>query len=60
MLFRSIVSELPKSELAVVVLIVRAIFGSRVSDTFDDSESPPGSDKGIAFGYRDGVVYEHE
>lgn len=55
-----VVSELPKSELAVVVLVVRALLGSRVSNTFDEADGPPGGGKGVAFNGGDGVVYEQD
>lgn len=55
-----VVGELPKSELAVVVLVVRVLLGSRVSDSLDESDGPPGGGEGVAFEGGDGVIYEQD
>jgi hypothetical protein len=51
-----IISELPQPKLAIVVLIVRVFFSSRVSDSFDESDLPPGCCKSMTFGFRDGII----
>lgn len=51
-----IISELPQPKLAVIVLIVGVFFSSRVSDSFDESDLPPGCCKSITFGFGDGVI----
>lgn len=48
--------ELPEAELAVVVFVVGAVFGSRVSDPLDEPELPASSGESGAFGNGDRVV----
>ena len=55
-----VVRELPEAELAVVVLVVGAVLGFRVSDTVYEPELPAGGGEGVAFGGGDGVVEEED
>lgn len=54
-----VISELPESELAVVVFVVGVFFCSAVTDSFDESDGPTGSDQSLTFGVGDGVVDEN-
>lgn len=49
---------MPKSELAVVVLVVCVLLGSRVAYPLDGADLPAGSGEGVAFVGGDGAIYE--
>lgn len=55
-----IIRELPESELAVVVLVVGAILGPRISDPGYESDLPAGEFEGAAFRDGDGGVQEED
>lgn len=55
-----VVGELPEAELAVVVLVVGASLGFRVSDPGYEPELPARGSEILAFGSGDGVVEEED